>query len=962
MNPLTNVKLHSSLRTVYTTGLCLALMTIWTTKWSGNSTYLSPVLSTISGKALYLGQWMSDVYKVSFSCILGSCIGVAIGLLSDWNLISLQLILLFFCLLVVNRISSWDHLSKVIASLTLVLGTLQPRLHGYGGSQLLRELIALIVIPFGITGVSLLLPYISLASNNARFLCIHICDDLKESLELTQKTFNKIDQSELFSVKLDHLFKEIEVGLSELKVLHSYIANECMIFRKSCHMNTILPIFIDNTSQAMNELKNCKKFLHNIKDNTTQRVCAKFLQIPIQNLCLEINNILQVVKVHLTGMDCDSIPRCSYIIKCLFKGAGGNVFNPEVDIDEESGSLENVGKRLIAAREEIFKAYQQTRVKFLFKNYKTDNDRIITVSVNDDLDEVKSDFSDPVEFDDNNDSLLDLMKYENERLALRNLGPRMAFLSSLTCLAKIVANYDSILTVDDVKATLILTCYSMAVDLQNYLFHGFLEFKAIILLIAAIFSRIFSKIPSKSSNEVKEVVVEPNPLPLLPLQLVPYVQPSKISLSVIIASLFVVLPNLIISDHSIWSVVVICFIRGNDSASSFNLGYQRLEGTVIGSVFSFLLFQGLKCASKSNICVPSTLYPLILVWIGMCVYFREGTKHGYSALVASFTPIVILLNLDSLPDSNLAFNRIQQTLLGICIYLIVDNLILPIRIKTFIRLSTLKGIEQVRLAFTEAINALRSIAALKHIMRERKNSLSNCSSRDDMQLNEDEPDYNNLSFMEFRVCSDRLSRSNEQISKLQRNISKIVDLLKLSANEPELFHKPFPNPVYTELTTNFVRVANVSMALSSSIFKLSNKLQNMSEQNQGYDDITFHLLTFDYFIKHIIALSDQSDKALKSAYKALLLLYEHEDSENNLDDIVLLARYSENLLIKCDEHFRINYLKSQKLTTLDPKFLLLWQNCFENGIDLVQEISNLGIALLSIREVEVHTMRIRKNH
>jgi hypothetical protein len=64
--------------------------------------------------------------------------------------------------------------------------------------------------------------------------------------------------------------------------------------------------------------------------------------------------------------------------------------------------------------------------------------------------------------------------------------------------------------------------------------------------------------------------------------------------------------------------------------------------------------------------------------------------------------------------------------------------------------------------------------------------------------------------------------------------------------------------------------------------KLSNKLQSMSEQFDGYDDITLHLSTFEFFIKHILLVSDKSDLALRSAYKALLLLYEHEDSENNL--------------------------------------------------------------------------------
>ena len=40
--------------------------------WAGESTYLSAVLSIISGKSIYIGQWLNDIYKISYSCILGS--------------------------------------------------------------------------------------------------------------------------------------------------------------------------------------------------------------------------------------------------------------------------------------------------------------------------------------------------------------------------------------------------------------------------------------------------------------------------------------------------------------------------------------------------------------------------------------------------------------------------------------------------------------------------------------------------------------------------------------------------------------------------------------------------------------------------------------------------------------------------------------------------------------------------
>ena len=980
-----STRMRSSIRTVYTTGLCLGLSVhgnrFWSSKWAGESTYLSPVLSTISGKSIYFGQWMSDIYKISYSTTLGSCLGVAIGLLKD--IIPLQLILLFFFITTINRVSYWDHLTKVIASLTLVLGTLRPHLGGYGGSELLRELIALIIIPFAITGITLLIPFPSLAANTARSLCVNICKDLQDSIELINKIFDTIDSFELYAVKLDHLFKDIDGGLNELKVLHTFISNEVILFRRSKHLNTILPIFIDRTTQAANEIQNCKKFLHNIRDNSTQKVFATHLKKPIINLCQEINSIIKVINNHFAGDECNPYPFIlSRLLNCHWKIKDEDTY---FDRDEETGTLVKVGalemlrsssKRLIIAMEEIFNAYQHTRVNFLFKKYKTEDNTIITVSINDNLEEEKYAVVTQDKLSDEDIQLIERLRYENDRLALRNLGPRMAFLYSLTSIAKIIASYEDMLIIEDTKVSFAFILDTIS-DVRHYFIDGLVEMKTILLLLVGSINRIckIRSVSVPSRNDDKKRMIEPNPLPLLIPEVVPYVQPSKIALSIIIASLFVVLPGLANSDYSLWCVVVITFIRSNDSSSSFNLGYQRLEGTVIGSVFSFALFTGFRCGDiNSNLCTPSSLYPLLLLWIGICVYFREGKSHGYSALVSAFTPVVILLNLNNRDDSNVAWSRIEQTLLGICIYLIVDNIILPIRVKTFIRLSALKGVEQVRVAFAESINAVRSIAVLNNIMRKRNNSIcaSNVSLDDTSQqstgggsnadnIEQEIDDYNNSSFMEFRVCSDRLSRADEQISKLHKNISSIADMCRLSSNEPELYHKPFPHEVYLDLVTNFSGVVFTNRALTIGIMRLSNKLQSMSEKYDGYDDVTLHLSTFDYFIKHILLISDKSDLALKSAYIALRLLFEHEDSENNLDDIVTLARTSEKLLGQCDEHFRMNYLKQQSLAILDPRFILSWQNCFEHCLDLVQKISNLGIALLNIREVEAHTMKLRKH-
>lgn len=375
----------------------------WKMNWAGQSTYLSAVLSIISGKSIYLGQWMNDMYKISYSCILGSLIGVAIGLLK--SIISLQLILLFLFLVLFNRNMYWDHLTKVISSLLLVLGTLRPHISGYGGLSLLKELLALVIIPFLITGITLMVPYPSLACNTARLSAAHICDDFQESIELIEKTFNSIDSFELFAVKLEHLFKDIELSIKELNIMKIYINNEALIFRRANHLNTILSIFIDRSKQTLNEIQSCKSFLLGIRGNATQLIFALHLKEQIERLCTETKNILEVIKTHFLGSSCDPYP---IFILQLLKSCS----KEELNKDEEIGTLlRSSSKQLFIAVEDLFNAYQSTRLRFLFRKEISD-DYI--------LKDEKS------EFDQDNLNVdlevINTIKYENNHIGLKNLG------------------------------------------------------------------------------------------------------------------------------------------------------------------------------------------------------------------------------------------------------------------------------------------------------------------------------------------------------------------------------------------------------------------------------------------------------------------------------------------------------------------------------------------------------------
>lgn len=173
-----------------------------------------------------------------------------------------------------------------------------------------------------------------------------------------------------------------------------------------------------------------------------------------------------------------------------------------------------------------------------------------------------------------------------------------------------------------------------------------------------------------------------------------YAQPAKIALAVTVTSFFALLQQLSDqSQNSLWAILVVILVRQENTSSSFLTGYQRLEGTVVGAVYAFTMFQIFGCANTK--CGSEISTPVLVIWLAVCSFFRDGPRHGYAAIVAGFTPIVLFLgNTPSTADG--AWMRVEMTFIGIGIYLLIDNLILPNRTDVALRAGVLKSIEETR--------------------------------------------------------------------------------------------------------------------------------------------------------------------------------------------------------------------------------------------------------------------------
>jgi hypothetical protein len=199
------------------------------------------------------------------------------------------------------------------------------------------------------------------------------------------------------------------------------------------------------------------------------------------------------------------------------------------------------------------------------------------------------------------------------------------------------------------------------------------------------------------------------------------IQSFKIALAVAISSIipvYNIFPSLI--QRGMWTTIVVALIQDENISSSFLNSYQRLEGTVIGSIFSFIIYSIFQCNESGDnlFCIQhfSIQIIILVLWMLVCGLFRQGEQHGYSATVAAFTPFVLLL----IPDFRglyAAFVRIELTFIGIVIYLTIDLLVFPRRLYPFIKQSVLNCIKETKDIFQDSVKAVEILIQVESLER-----------------------------------------------------------------------------------------------------------------------------------------------------------------------------------------------------------------------------------------------------
>lgn len=83
-------------------------------------------------------------------------------------------------------------------------------------------------------------------------------------------------------------------------------------------------------------------------------------------------------------------------------------------------------------------------------------------------------------------------------------------------------------------------------------------------------------------------------------------------------------------------------------------------------------------------------------------------------------------------------------------------------------------------------------------------------------------------------------------------------------------------------------------------------------------------------------------------------LYACSTEDVDLSSLLTLRSVCGKMTDAVDEHFRLIYMRrsAEVLISFSPYFMVAWQNVFESAEELITDLSELGMTLLTVRNTE----------
>jgi hypothetical protein len=279
--------------------------------------------------------------------------------------------------------------------------------------------------------------------------------------------------------------------------------------------------------------------------------------------------------------------------------------------------------------------------------------------------------------------------------------------------------------------------------------------------------------------------------------------------------------------HAFWVTIVIIFCRSDTAATSFFTAIQRIEGTVLGAIYAFVMFHFLDCTNggENEVCSWGSTTVALVLWIGFCSLFRDSKSHFYAAQVAGMTPILMFLSKSfgrrptSISVAYAAWQCVMMQTMGLALYLTIDNVICPVTIGSAITGGVAASLSKTALVaekltagvgvVVEGVKADTSEQPLGDSPSSNGNSRSDidninetddndnnnghCKNCDNMsavyaalQIQEDvEADINRLVTEYSAVAQEALTEAATVITTIRR----LQDAVKIAGFEPDIWNR-----------------------------------------------------------------------------------------------------------------------------------------------------------------------------
>ena len=161
-------------------------------------------------------------------------------------------------------------------------------------------------------------------------------------------------------------------------------------------------------------------------------------------------------------------------------------------------------------------------------------------------------------------------------------------------------------------------------------------------------------------------------------------QSIKMGLAMTLGALIAIIPESAQRfNNAFWISITIGFIQSLSTGALVLTAAARLIGTMLGVSASYLM----NAAFGQNF---AGLVPAIAIWAGICGYARVWTVNwAYAAVIAALTPILLIYGLYYTGQTDISeygFLRIQETVLGIIIALVIGIGLWPIEASALIRM------------------------------------------------------------------------------------------------------------------------------------------------------------------------------------------------------------------------------------------------------------------------------------